>query len=151
MRQLWRRAVAVLAACTILFSSSFLHAAVIVYGGTARDYGYVNLTTLQTGNGDSQNIVDRGTLRRAGLLTITTVVGATPTVTINIQGSVDGVTWFNIAYAAQSVPETVSVVALVITTATTSSLILRAEHPWRFMKIVLSANTNVTVTADVAA
>jgi hypothetical protein len=124
--------------------------AVIKYGTSPSDFQYANLGTAQTGNGDSTNTLDRGTLRRAGLLTIVSTIGATPTVTVNIMGSADGVTFYNIPYCLAATPETIAVAAIVITTATTGQYILRAEHPWRFLKLVYSANTNVTLTADAA-
>ena len=80
---------------------------------------------------------------------ITTTVGSTPTVTINFEGSADGVNWFNVAYATAAAPETVVVTAVVITSATTNYYILRPNHPWRFLRLNYSANTNVTSTADV--
>lgn len=110
----------------------------------------VNLSTTQTGNGDSTNTLDRRNMRGAALLKIVTTVGTTPTVTVNILGSVDGTNFFNAAYAVGGVtPETVSVAAIVITSAVTNFYILRAGHPWRFLKLVYSANTNVTLTADI--
>lgn len=110
----------------------------------------VNLGTAQTGNGDTTNVADRGDRRRAGLLKLTTTIGATPTVTVNILGSMDGVNFFNIPYATAAAPETVAVAAIVITTAATFFFILRPDHPWRFLKLAYSANTNVTITADVS-
>jgi hypothetical protein len=108
----------------------------------------VNLSTAQTGNGASTNVANRGGNRAAALLKLTTTVGATPTVTIAIEGSADGTNWFNVAYADSATPETVSVANVVITTATTQYKILRADHPWQYMRLTYSANTNVTTTAD---
>jgi hypothetical protein len=125
-------------------------AAVVQYTNTQRDGSYVNLGTAQTGNADTTNTLDRGTLRRAGLLTITSTIGATPTVTVNILGSADGTTFYNIPYCLAATPETLTVAAITITTATTGHYVLRAEHPWRFLKVNFSANTNVTLTTDVA-
>jgi len=117
------------------------------------DTGYPNFVTLstgQTGNGQSSNVADRrGTIGPA-LLTITTTVGATPTCTYAIEGSVDGVDWFAVAYADAATPETASVATFVITTAGTSRKILRRDHPWRYLRITYSANTNVTNTATLA-
>lgn len=149
MRRFLRRAVAALV-LVALTSWAPASAAVVTYGTSPRDFGYVNLGTAQTGNADTTNTVDRGTLRRAGLLTIVSTVGATPTVTVNILGSADGVTFYNIPYALVATPETMVVTAITITTATTNHYVLRAEHPWRFLKLNYSANTNVTLTADAA-
>lgn len=110
----------------------------------------VNLSTAQTGNGQSTNVCDRGgDIGKAGLLKLTTTIGSTPTVTIAIEGSADGTNWFNIAYCLPATPETVAVANVVITTAVTNLYILRANHPWRYLRLTYSANTNVTTTADV--
>ncbi len=113
--------------------------------------GPVNLSTAQTGNGDSTNIARRGIrgADRPGAIVITSTVGATPTVTVNIQGSVDGVNYVNVPYAVQGTFTGVYVVAaLTITTATTQFYMLQPNWPYRFVKLALSANTNVTLTAD---
>jgi hypothetical protein len=108
----------------------------------------VALSTAQTGDGNSTNVMDRGyTLGGPCLLTLVTTVGATPTVTVAIQGSADGSTFFNIAYSLIATPETVAVANVTITSATTNHYILRPNHPWRYLRLVYSANTNVTTTA----
>ncbi len=110
----------------------------------------VRLAAAQVGNGPSGNVLDRlGGTGEPSLLEIATTVGATPTVTVNVEGSVDGTTWWNVPYSEVATPQTFAVAALVITTATTRRLILPKDIPWRFLRLVMSANTNVTVTADV--
>lgn len=111
----------------------------------------IGLSAAQTGNGQSTNVADRSGSTGTALLQITTTVGATPTCTYAIEGSVDGSTWFNVAYADSTTPETVSVATFVITTATTVRKILRPNHPWRYLRLTYSANTNVTNTADLYA
>lgn len=110
-----------------------------------------NLSTAQVGNGDSTNTVVRDNPGGPAALVITSAVGATPTVTVNIQGSVDGVNFYNVPYALNATPETPAVAALTITTAVTTVYQLRPGHAWRWLKLVLSANTNVTLTADLFA
>jgi len=107
------------------------------------------LQNAQTGNADSTNILDRGGHRGVVLLQITSTVGGTPTVTVNILGSVDGTNYLNIPYAVHTAPETVAVASFAITTATTSWYTLRRDHGWRYLKINMSANTNVNLTSDV--
>lgn len=108
------------------------------------------LCTAQTGNftslaGVRQQAVD---IQNSGAVVITSAIGATPTVTVNIQGSVDGVNYFNIPYAVQGTfTGTYVVVALTITTATTQAYMLQPNWPYQFVQIVASANTNVTLTA----
>ena len=108
----------------------------------------VTLSTAQTGNADSTNTADRGAnVGQPAAVVITTTVGATPTVTVNIQGSVDGTAFYNVPYALVATPETLTVAALTITTAVTTTYLLRPQHAWRYLKLVYSANTNVTLTA----
>lgn len=105
------------------------------------------LSSSQTGNGDSTNTAFRRRTGGPGAIVIVSVVGATPTVTVNIQGSVDGVNFYNIPYALVATPETLTVAAITITSAATTTYLLRPEHAWRYVKLVYSANTNVTLTA----
>lgn len=109
----------------------------------------VNLQSSQTGNADSTNTLDRGSMRGACLLRIVNVAGGTPTVTVNILGSMDNSTFYNVAYAVAATPETVAVAAIVITSATTGYYVLRPSHPWRYLKLNMSANTNETLTSDI--
>lgn len=123
--------------------------ATVLTDTSGRGVEKASLSAAQTGNGDSTNVLDRGGRTGPALLKVTTTVGATPTVTVDIQGSTDGTNWFNVAYALSGTPETATVAAITITTAETNYYILRPDHPWRYLKLVYSANTNVTLTADV--
>jgi hypothetical protein len=105
------------------------------------------LSTAQTGNGDSTNTAFRTSIGEAGAIVITSAIGATPTVTVNIQGSVDGTNFYNIPYALVATPETLTIAAITITTAVTTTYLLRPGHAWRYLQLVYSANTNVTLTA----
>lgn len=107
-----------------------------------------NLCTSQTGTGDSQNVIADSGYAIPRAIRITSTVGSTPTVTVNIQGSIDGVVWFNIPYALVGAPSTWVLTAITITTATTVNYLLQPNQAWHFAKLVLSANTNVTLTAD---
>jgi hypothetical protein len=108
------------------------------------------LSTDQTGDGASTDIVDRGAaVERPALIAITTVVGATPTCTYALEGSADGVSWWAVPHADPAAPDTWSVATFDITTAGTTRRILQPGQPWRFLRVVYSANTNVTNTADV--
>lgn len=110
----------------------------------------VNLCTAQTGNGASTNVAYRGDINGpAMLMKITTTVGATPTVTILIEGSLDGTNFFPAAYADAATPATVVATSFAITTATTVYKLLQPNQPWRYLRVTFSANTNVTTTIDV--
>ncbi|MEW2424841.1 hypothetical protein AB0911_30375 [Streptomyces nigra] len=107
------------------------------------------LSNTQAGNGVSTNTVDRGgAVERPALLSITTAVGATPTCTYAIEGSVDGVNWFPVSYADPATPDTGAVATFAITSAGTTHKILRPNQPWRYLRLTYSANTNVTNTVD---
>jgi len=109
----------------------------------------VNLCTTLTGNVDSTNIMDRGhTLGGPCMLRVTSTVGAGPTVKLDIQGSMDNVTFFNVPYSLVATPETWVVAQITIIAALTNYYILKGGVPWRYAKTVMSANTNVTLTVD---
>ena len=112
-----------------------------------------NLQTAQTGNADSTNVIQRQsgeTNLRQHVLRITSTIGATPTVTVNIMGSGDGTTWWTIPYSPlAAVTGDWVKTALVITTATTAYYTLMPGQSWTFLKLVMTLNTNVTLTSDV--
>jgi len=120
--------------------------AVIAYPG--------NLQNAQTGNADSTNTIDRiasGELNlRPAILRIVSTIGATPTVTVNIRGSVDGVNFYNIPYLSLGAAGgDYTTAPLVITTAVTGLYLLMPLLSWRFIKLVMTLNTNVTLTSDI--
>jgi hypothetical protein len=63
---------------------------------------------------------------------VTTTVGATPTVTVNLQGSMDNSNFVSIATAT-------------ITTATVTKLVKPAAEFYEWFNIAFTANTNVTL------
>jgi hypothetical protein len=108
------------------------------------------LATAATGNFTSAVAIRNSTydIQNPGAVVITSAIGATPTVTVNIQGSADGVNFFNIPYALVATPSTFVVTAITITTAVTTTYLLQANQPWQFLQFVASANTNVTLTSS---
>lgn len=122
------------------------HLMAVVKSGHIQSRGGFVLGTAETGNGDTADTLDRGSHRGPAAVVITSAVGATPTVTVQILGSVDGVNFYKLAYALVATPETVTVADITITTAVTTTYLLRPEHAWRFLKVNRSVNTNVTLT-----
>jgi len=108
-----------------------------------------SLSAAQTGNGVTTNIVDRSGTLGAAQVVITTTIGATPTCTYALEGSLDGAAWAAQEYADSATPTVKTTATFVITTATTKTLIVSDNVAWRFLRITYSANTNVTNTADV--
>ncbi|MFJ8842944.1 hypothetical protein ACIRFF_08580 [Streptomyces cyaneofuscatus] len=124
--------------------------AVLTAFGGDRFPNAARLSVAQAGNGTSTHTVDRGAAtERPALLTITAAVGATPTCTYRIEGSADGSTWWPAAYADPATPETASVAPFDLTAAGTVHRLLRPGHPWRYLRLAYSANTNVTNTVDI--
>ena len=85
------------------------------------------------------------------LLRVVSTVGATPTVTINIQGAPDAATFANCKYALIATPNTFVTTAITITTAVTNVYRIPAFPTQKLnaIKLVVTANTNVTLTTDV--
>lgn len=126
-------------------------ATIVGVGGGGLPDG-IQVSIEQTGNGPSTHTVDRGGGLEAGLVQIVSTVGAAPTVTVDIQGSADGSTWWNVAYAAAPLAANVgalSVASMAITTATLTRLFLPPNEPWRFMRLNYTGNNNVTLTSTV--
>lgn len=105
------------------------------------------VTVAQIAAGDSQNVIDRGSLSGYALLQIANTGGATPTVTCAINGSMDGVNFYPLQYADSATPGTPSVATFTLTTTGVAYKVLQAALPWRYLKLTLSAVTNETVTA----
>ncbi len=124
---------------TVLSATTFSVAVTTTGAGTT---GSVTPTTYS-----SARTMDRGYLSGGGAIVVTNTAGSSPTVTVNIQGSVDGANFFNVPYALQSTPRTFVVTAITITSAATSTYLLQELIGWRFLKLVYSSNTNETVTA----
>ena len=108
----------------------------------------LNLGTAQTGNVDTTNTAFRSSAGGGGAVIINSTAGGTPTVTVNILGSVDGTNFYNIPYTLVATSETIAVAAITITTTVVTTYLLRPGHAWRFLKLNYSANTNMTMTAD---
>ena len=89
-------------------------------------------------------VVDRGGYRGPAALVIANIGGATPTETIDIQGSVDNVNWYNVAYALVATPNTVAVAQITVTTTATTTYLLPTDQAWRYLRVVTATITNET-------
>lgn len=108
------------------------------------------LATAQAGNGVTTNVYDRGGQSGPAQVVIVTTVGATPTCTYQLEGSPDGTTWNPLSSADSGTPTAFSTTTFVITTATTTTRIVNpASGSARFIRLTMSANTNVTNTITV--
>lgn len=107
------------------------------------------LSNAQAGNGVTTNVVDRGVTLGPATVLIVTAVGATPTCTYQLEGSLDNSAWNPLSSADSGTPTVFSTATFLITTATTTTRIVNPTSPARFIRITYSANTNVTNTVNV--
>lgn len=119
----------------------------VIKSGHPQNRGGFVLGTAEAGNGDTADTLDRGSHRGPAAVVLTSAIGATPTVTVQILGSVDGTNFYKVPYALVATPETVAVADITVTTAVTTTYLLRPDHAWRFLKVNRAANTNVTLSA----
>lgn len=106
------------------------------------------LSNAATGNGASAVLTANARwFTNDILLRIVTVIGATPTATFTIQTSKDNSTFNNANYALIATPNTIVSTAIVITTAQTSVYRVPA-HQGKYLRVNVTANTNVTYTID---
>jgi hypothetical protein len=110
----------------------------------------VNLCSAQAGTGDTTNTADRGCSSKANStkLRVTAIAGATPTCTYSIQVSSDGVNFSAATYADVSTPSTDVATTFVLTGGVAEKIVKNATG-WRYIKVTMSANTNITNTIDV--
>lgn len=105
------------------------------------------LTAIAGGNGASFNTdlfqLDSPLLKPA-LLAIDSTAGTT--ITASIQGSIDGVNFFQAPYATAAAPQTPSVATFAITTTTITPLHL-LEFAWLFLRVAFTANTGMTINS----
>jgi len=117
----------------------------------------VNVTAVATvGNYTKttyySDVLDRGESLFPAALVLTSTIGTAPTTaTVNIQGSADGVNWWNVPYALVATPASFDVTALTITPATATTYLLKSLVPWRYLRLACSAVTNVRIVATIQA
>lgn len=74
-------------------------------------------------------------------------VGATPTLTFQIEGTLDGTNWFSVARYSES-SDTVDAAAVTVTaTGRTIKFVDLRKRPLLKLRVNVSANTNVTFNA----
>jgi hypothetical protein len=109
------------------------------------------LGTGQATNADTTNTWDSGVAEVKSLpvlVRIVTTIGATPTCTYTISGSVDNSSFSPLSYADINSLGTVTATPFVITTATTVVKVVPVGQRYRYIKVTYSLNTNVTNSAD---
>lgn len=93
------------------------------------------------------DVLDRQKSCGGGAIVITSVIGTAPnTVAVDIQGSADGINWFNIPYALVATPRTFVLTQLTITTSVATTYLLQELVFWRFLRLKMSSSTNVRLS-----
>jgi hypothetical protein len=109
------------------------------------------LAAGQATAGVTANVLDRGdTQGGPAAVTITTTAGATPTATYQIEGSLDNAAWSPLSTADSATPTVFSTATFTITSSTTVTRIVNPSSAWRYLRVTVSAVTNVTSTIDAA-
>jgi len=103
------------------------------------------LASAQSGASFDTDVLDRGPLSGPVAMLIDSTAGTT--ITANIQGSVDGVNFFNVEYALVGTPSTKTVAAITITTTVKTTYLISGWYGYRFLKVAFSANTGMTINA----
>lgn len=99
------------------------------------------------------DVLDRGGNAGGGALVITsTIGGSTHTTKVDLQGSADGVNWFNVPYALVATPRTFVLTQLTIATATAVTYLLEELIFWRYLRAACSTSNNIalSITAQLA-
>lgn len=105
----------------------------------------IDLFVAATAAGTSQ-VVDRGAYRGPGALVISNVGTGSPTVNVDIQGSVDNINFFNVGYALVATPTTAAVAQIAITATATTTYLLLPDQAWRYLRVVTSTVVTETYT-----
>lgn len=110
------------------------------------------IATAQAAGGVTTNVFDRGEQSGVASVFIVTTIGATPTATYQIEGSADNGSWAALSTADSATPTVFSTTTFAITSATTTVRIVNpASTSARYIRVTISAVTNVTSTINVAA
>lgn len=92
-------------------------------------------------------VIDRGGYRGPAALVIANVGTGSPAMSVDLQASVDNLTFYNVAYALVATPNTVAVAQIAITTTATTTYLLVTDQAWRYLKVVVTAVTTETYSA----
>ena len=104
-----------------------------------------------TGNLTGTPVAIDADIERAAVEFVIEAIGATPQVTWKAQVSEDGITFFDAQYVTDAV-DTVATAAITQNPSVvgTKIIFLRlADRAWKWVQIVVSANTNTTFRAEV--
>ena len=102
--------------------------------------------SVATGNGSTVRVEGYDAL---ALQFVVESAGATPTITFKFQGSLDGTNWYDIAYVTDA-NDTTATSTKTVTAVGASVMFLDnpVARKYKFVRVVPSANTNITYRAE---
>lgn len=89
-------------------------------------------------------------------LVITSVINTgTPSTKCDIQGSLDGINWFNLPYATITAPQTLAVAQLTISTATQTNYKIASPgeanfFPYKYARLKFSTSADIVISATLS-
>ncbi len=89
-------------------------------------------------------VIDRGTYRGPAAVLIANIGTGSPAGTVDLQGSVDGVNFYNCGYSLVATPNTVVVTQLSIGATATTTYLLANDQAWRYFRCVVAGITTNT-------
>lgn len=92
----------------------------------------------------------------AGLVITSVINTGTPSTKCDIQGSFDGLNWFNTSYATMAAPQTLLVAQLTISSATVSNYKLPGPGeanfiPYKFVRLRFTTSADIVISATLLA
>jgi hypothetical protein len=125
--------------------------AVLMARDAAQLPNVVSIAEAQAGNGVTTHVADRGSSHKVGgtMIRVIAAAGATPTCTYLIEVSTDGSTWGAATYADAATPTTDTTATFNTTVDSVLRKIIKHPTMWRYIRVTMSANTNVVNTVDV--
>lgn len=103
------------------------------------------LAANQNGASFNTDVIDRGAMSGPCVVQIGSTAGTT--IKADIQGSEDGVNWFNVEYSLVATPSTKVVAQITITTTTIVPYLVSGGYGFRFLRVAFSTNTGMTINA----
>lgn len=110
---------------------------------------HVLAAKASTGNNTHAGVECGGVYDQVAVQFVVEAVGATPTVTWKVQGSADGLNWYDMIYITDA--SDTPAVAAEVDTVVGASIHFLANAPSRkydWFRLVTSANTNVTYRGE---
>ena len=97
------------------------------------------------------DVLDRGEATGGGAVIIAASIGGgTHTTKVDLQGSADGDTWFNIPYSLVATPRTFVLTQLTIATLVTTTYLLQELVFWRYLRAACSTSDNIALAITAA-